>query len=171
MQFRQMMTNWLKRKIFAPISQINEFYEYVDGEKVLIVPDIDWNHMSLFDMDSHIQNLVNLSGGQGAEKRVSLQSLYRSLGMDYEEEQRKIRYEDVQEAIRARETAAMQRYTLHELRSISLGDEIEEALDEPVPGQSPYITPQGGGEDDGMGGGGLGPMPGAPPPAPIGGAS
>ncbi len=89
MQFRQMMTSWLKRKIFAPISQINDFYEYIDGEKTLIVPEVDWNHMSLFDMDSYINNMVNLSQGEGVQKRVSLQTLYRSLGLEYEEEQRK----------------------------------------------------------------------------------
>jgi hypothetical protein len=176
MQFRQMMTTWLKRKIFAPIAQIQDFYEYVDGEKTLIVPEIDWNHMSLFDMDSYIQNMVNLSQGQGeTPKRVSLQTLYRSLGLEYEEEQRKIRYEDIQDAIRTRELAAMAKYDLHELKSLNPGDEIEEPSDTPVPGESPYITPQGDESEGGMGGG-IGPgapsgpsMPGSPPPSPIGG--
>jgi hypothetical protein len=177
MQFRQMMTSWLKRKIFAPISQINEFYEYIDGEKTLIVPDIDWNHMSLFDMDSYINNMVNLSQGEGAQKRVSLQTLYRSLGLEYEEERRKIRYEDIQDAIRTREIAAMQRYSIYELKSLGPGDDIDEVADEPVPGQSPYepatdgTTPTSGP----LGFSGAPPMPGgklpgAPPPAPIGGS-
>ena len=176
MQFRQMMTSWLKRKIFAPISQINDFYEYIDGEKTLIVPEVDWNHMSLFDMDSYINNMVNLSQGEGVQKRVSLQTLYRSLGLEYEEEQRKIRYEDIQDAIRTREVAAMQRYNIHELKSLGPGDEIDEVADEPVPGQSPYEPPTSGG---GPAGGalsmpGMPPMPGgrpagAPPPSPIGG--
>jgi hypothetical protein len=175
MQFRQMMTGWLKRKIFAPISQIQDFYEYIDGEKTLIVPEIDWNHMSLFDMDSYINNLVNLSQGEGTAKRVSLQTLYRSMGLEYEEEHRKIRYEDIQDAIRTREIASMARYSIHELKSLGPGDEIEEVADEPVPGQSPYEPADGsggappGGGGGGGGGGGLGPMPGAPPPAPVGG--
>jgi hypothetical protein len=180
MQFRQMMTGWLKRKIFAPIAQINDFYEYVDGEKTLIVPEIDWNHMSLFDMDSYINQMVNLTQGEGVAKRASIQTLYRSLGLEYEEEQRKIRYEDIQEAIRARELQALAKYDLHELKALGPGDEIDEAADEPVPGESPYIIPQtgaapsgggmGGGAPGGLGmGGGIGPMPGSPPPAPIGG--
>lgn len=176
MQFRQMMTGWLKRKIFAPISQINDFYEYVDGEKQLIVPEVDWNHMSLFDMDSYINNMVNLSQGEGAQKRVSLQTLYRSLGLEYEEEQRKIRYEDIQDAIRMREIAAMQRYSIHELKSLGPGDEIEEVADEPVPGQSPYEPLEQGGQGGGLPGSPMGPgpgggslkPPGAPPPSPIG---
>ena len=97
------MTNWLKRKIFAPISQIQDFYEYIDGEKTLIIPEVDWNHMSLFDMDSYIQNMITLSTGEGTQKRVSMQTTYRGLGLEYEEEQKKIRYEDIQDAIRTRE--------------------------------------------------------------------
>ena len=169
MQFRQMMTGWLKRKVFAPIAQIQDFYEYVDGEKTLIVPEIDWNHMSLFDMDSYINNMVNLSQGEGAQKRVSLQTLYRSLGLEYEEEQRKIRYEDIQDAIRLREIQAMARYSIHELKALGPGDEIEEVADEPVPGQSPYEPTAGAGMGVGPGAPGGPPMPGAPPPSPIGG--
>jgi hypothetical protein len=171
MQFRQMMTGWLKRKVFAPISQIQDFYEYVDGEKTLIVPEIDWYHMSLFDMDSYINNMVNLSQGEGAQKRVSLQTLYRSLGLEYEEEQRKIRYEDIQDAIRLREIQAMARYSIHELKALGPGDEIEEVADEPVPGQSPYepSADASGGMGVGPGAPGGPPMPGAPPPSPIGG--
>ena len=179
MQFRQMMTSWLKRKIFAPIAQINDFYEYTGGgEKTLIVPEIDWNHMSLFDMDSYINQMVQLTTGEGVAKRASLQTLYRSLGLEYEEEQRKIRYEDIQDAIRMRELQALAKYDLHELKALGPGDEIDEAADEPVPGESPYVVPQAGaapgGSPGGMGGLGgagpspMGPMPGAPPPAPVG---
>ncbi|MFA5759538.1 MAG: hypothetical protein WC942_09320, partial [Clostridia bacterium] len=85
MQFRQFMTSWLRNHIFAPIAQINDFYQYVDGVKTLIIPDVDWNHMSLFDMDSYINNLVQLSQGEGNQKRVSLQTLYRSIGLEYKE--------------------------------------------------------------------------------------
>lgn len=173
MQFRQMLTSWLKNKIFAPISMINDFYEYDGGEKTLIVPEIDWNHMSLFDMDSFINNMVNLSQGEGVAKRVSLQTLYRSLGLEYEEEQRKIRYEDIQDAIRMREVAAMGKYSLHELKSLGPTDEIEEVADEPVPGESPYVPGEGAQVGQSGGGGtgaaGVGPMPGSPPPSPVGG--
>jgi len=166
-QFRQMMSTWLRRKIFAPISQINDFYEYIDGEKTLIVPEVDWNHMSLFDMDSYINNLVNLSQGEGAQKRVALQTLYHSLGLEYEEEQRKIRYEDIQDTIRMKEIAAMQKYSIYELKALGPGDEIDGVADEPVPGESPYEAPEAVGPGPGAPPGP--PMPGAPPSAPIGG--
>jgi hypothetical protein len=174
MQFRNMLSAWLRRKIFAPISKLNDFYEYVDGEKVLIVPEVDWNHMSLFDMSDYINNLSQLSQGQGPDKRVSLQTLYRSLGLEYEEEQRKIRYEDIQDAIRMKEISSLQRYSLNELRALTPDDEIEEVGEEPVPGESPYmIAPQQPGAPGAPGappGMGMPPPPGAGgPPAPIGG--
>lgn len=188
MQFRNMLSAWLKRKIFAPISKLNDFYEYIEGEKVLIVPEIDWNHMSLFDMSDYISNLSQLAQGEGMQKKVSLQTLYRSLGLEYEDEQRKMRYEDIQDAIRMREQQSLARYSLDSLRALGPNDEISEVEDEPVPGESPYVAPAM--QQPGMpglpgappmpGGGGLPPMPpppggggglGAPkpPPAPIGG--
>jgi hypothetical protein len=168
MQFREYISSWLRKRIFAPISQLNDDYEYIEGEKTLIVPEIDWNHMSLFDMDSYINNMVNLSQGEGAQKRVSLQTLYRSLGLEYEEEQRKIKYEDIQDAIRVKELEALQQHALHELRSMSPGDEIEQIADAPVPGESPNETPPAGGGETSGGPSLPSAMPGSPPPAPIG---
>src|SRR5690606_2345001 len=49
MQFQNMLAKWIKTKVFAPISQLNDFWERKDGQKKLILPDIEWNHMSLFD--------------------------------------------------------------------------------------------------------------------------
>src|ERR1035437_4248241 len=77
MQFRNMISQWLKTKIFAPISKIQGFYDYSGGEKQLIVPEIDWNHMSLFDAGDYINNLVQLTQGVGDLKRASLSTLYR----------------------------------------------------------------------------------------------
>ena len=132
-------------------------------------------------MDSYINNMVNLSQ-PGEQKRVSQQTLYRSLGLEYEEERRKIREEDIDDAIRQREMQALARLPLHELKALGPGDEIGEIADEPVPGQSPYEPVQEGtmpgvpgtspggalGTPAPMGMGG-GPKPGgAPPPGPIG---
>lgn len=172
MQFRNILSSWLKRKVFAPISKLNEFYEYVEGDKVLIVPEIDWNHMSLFDMSDYIQNLSQLAQGEGPAKKVSLQTLYRSLGLDYDDEVRKVRYEDIQDAIRRKELMALDRFSLNDLRALGPNDEINEIEESPVPGESPYETPppdMGGG----MPGGGLPglggpPLGGMPPSAPVG---
>jgi hypothetical protein len=145
MQFRNMLSNWLRRKIFAPIAHIQEFYEYEKvGSKTvkkLIVPEIDWNHMSLFDAGDYIQNLVSLNGGEGDQKRVSLHTLYRSLGLDYQDETSKLRKEAISSTIAKKEKEALEAMSLNELRSISDDDEISEPDDGDsggggLPGQS-----------------------------------
>jgi len=185
MQFRNMMGMWLKRKIFAPISKIQGFYDYSNKEKQLIVPDIDWNHMSLFDAGDYINNLVTLTQGEGAQKRASLHSLYRSMGLEYQDEQRKIRKEAIQDAINAKEKLALTTMSLNELRTLDEDDEIPEPEaqpgqgapgEAPLPGEAPpgglpggldmgaMPPPPMGGESGGAGAGGPPPPP--PPPGP-----
>jgi len=165
MQFRNMMAAWLRKKIFQPIAKLNEFYDYVDGEKVLIIPEVDWNHMSLFDLESYVQTLRDLTTGEQGGKRVSVHTLYRSLGLEWEEERRKIRKEDIAEAIRKKEQASLDKMTLNELRTLNEEDEIPEILETPLPGESPYDTGSSGAEGGPGGPGGLpGLEPGAAPP-------
>jgi hypothetical protein len=178
-QFRNMMGQWLKRKIFAPISKLQGFYDYSGGEKQLIVPEIDWNHMSLFDAGDYIQGLVTLTQGDGAAKRASLHTLYRSMGLEYEDEQRKIRREAIQDAINEKEKAALKSMDLNALRALDDEDEITEvegsnaqqSADAPLPGEVPGGPPP---PDAGMPGlmgpppGGGGPPPPPPGPAPGG---
>jgi hypothetical protein len=175
MSFRNMISLWLRRKIFAPISKINDFYERVDGEKVLIVPEVEWNHMSLFDAGDYIQSITQLAQGEGPAKKVSTQTLYRSLGLDWDDEVRKMKIESIQEAINEKEKAALASMPLDELRSLGPDDLIEEQEESAVPGETP--PPGEGGEEGGMpgldlpglggppmgGGGGGGPPPGPPP--------
>jgi len=52
MFFRNELERWLENKIFAPISKAQGFYEIKDGKKRLIVPEIEWNKMNLYDLDS-----------------------------------------------------------------------------------------------------------------------
>lgn len=172
MQFRNMLSAWLKRKIFAPISKINEFYDIKDKQKVLIIPEVDWNHMSLFDAGDYITNLVNMSS-DAKNKRVSLQTLYRSLGLEYEEETRKIRKEDIQDSIRVKEQTNLAKLPLSQLRTLGEDDEIPEVVDTTIMGENPNEpnpgAPGSEGGLPGVGGGGLdlGGMP--PPPPPPGG--
>jgi hypothetical protein len=158
MQFRSMLTNWLRKKIFAPISIINDFYDYENEEKKLIVPEIDWNHMSMFDMADYIQHLMGMTQDPSA-KKASYQTLYRSLGLDYEDEQRRIRQEAISEAILAKEKISLEKMSLNELRALGINDEIPETPETPLPGEDP--TTGAGAEAGGGGGGGL---PGVPPP-------
>lgn len=155
LQFRNILTHWLRRKIFAPISMFNDFYEYVDDEKILIVPDVDWNHLNLFDTDTYIQNLITLTADGRAPKHI----LYRSLGLDYEEVQNKLKEEAIQEIILEKEKESMKKMPLNELRALGPNDEIPELPDNPVPGEDSSSMLNESAES----GGGL---PGVTPPPP-----
>jgi hypothetical protein len=170
MQFRNMMSQWLKRKIFAPISKIQGFYDYSGGEKQLIVPEVDWNHMSLFDAGDFITSLLTLTQGTDEAKRVSLHTLYRSIGLEFDDEVRKMRKEAIQIAINKKEKAALEAMDLNALRALDEEDEIPEPqqkpgqqAEQPVPGEQPGGAPPGGGMDLSMPGGA------PPPPLPMGG--
>jgi hypothetical protein len=132
--FRNMMEKWLEKKIFAPISQIQGFFEHHDGEKVLIVPEIDWNHINLYDMADYINAL-----GPYVEKgKVSYHTLYRSLGLNWEDEQRRIREEAIRTAILKKEVAELDKMGLNELRSLDPDTQITENTEEkePLPGEA-----------------------------------
>ncbi|HUV85245.1 MAG TPA: hypothetical protein VMV86_06000 [Methanosarcinales archaeon] len=173
MQFQNMLSKWIKTKVFAPIAQLNDFWEYEDGEKKLIIPNVEWNHMNLFDLSDYIQQISQLVG---EKKLVSVHTLYRSLGLDYEDEQIKIRKENIDDAIHKKEVEMLSKLSLTQLKALNDEDEIPDLPDYPVPGESPEEQPAApaGGEAGGapggmesmMGGGGLPPPPGggeAPP--------
>lgn len=123
--FRNLMANWLKTKVFLPIAEINNFYEIENGKKKYIIPEVDWNYMSLFDTSEYINNLVTLSAN-GDDKRASIQSLHRSMGLNYEEEIRRIRRENIDAEILKKEKEALAGMDLNTLRAISDDDEIKQ---------------------------------------------
>jgi hypothetical protein len=171
MQFRNMMSQWLKRKVFAPISKIQGFYDYSGGQKQLIVPEIDWNHMSLFDAGDYINSLVTLTQGTDEAKRVSLHTLYRSIGLEFDDEARKMRKEAIQIAIAKKEKAALEAMDLNALRSLDDEDEIPEPETQPGQPQDqtvPGETPGGGSPGGAMPDLGMPPPPGGAPPPPPG---
>jgi len=123
--FRNLMANWLKTKVFLPIAEINNFYEIENGKKKYIIPEVDLNYMSLFDTSEYINNLVTLSAN-GDDKRASIQSLHRSMGLNYEEEIRRIRRENIDAEILKKEKEALAGMDLNTLRAISDDDEIKQ---------------------------------------------
>jgi hypothetical protein len=159
MQFRNYLTNWLRRKIFAPISKINEFYEFKNGEKVLMIPDVEWNHMSLFDTGDYIQQLSTLV--QASPPKVSVETLYKSLGLEYENEVKNIRREQIDLAIQAREVESLNKTPLDELRAIKDDSEIKEILGLPgeVSNSSESLPGETGPSGSPFGGSGPGPVP------------
>lgn len=161
--FRNMMAKWLVNKIFAPISEIQGFYEYKNKEKRLIVPEVEWNHMNLYDLQDYISNVT----GMVSSKQASVQTLYRSMGLNYEDEKVKMRQESIDEAIRRREEMALGTMTLTELRSLDPEKPIMEAIDSQDREAEPAIPPEAG-MPAGMPGAelGAGPMGGLPELAP-----
>lgn len=166
--FRNMVKKWLERKIFAPISELQEFVEYVNGEKRLVVPNIDFNHMNLWDMNDYIQSISNFVG----ERQVSRQTLYRTLGLSYEEEETRLREEMIADAVKKKEMLALDTMRLSELRALDPESPIPEPL-EPEQMSEVNGLPGVGGEE-GMPGGGLeglmggGPEAGGMPTGPAG---
>lgn len=166
MQFRNMLSSWLKRKVFAPISHINDFYEYEDGKKKLIIPDVEWNHMSLFDMTDYITVIKDLVVADPPIVPISV--LYRSLGLDEKDNQYKLKQERIQKAIVIREASALDAMTLDQLRSLQPEEEITESVEtpKPLPGEG---SPDGGGMGDL--GGGMNSLPGMGDSPDMGGPS
>jgi hypothetical protein len=150
--FRNMIARWLMNKIFAPISEIQDFYEYRNKEKHLIVPEVEWNQMNLYDLQDYISNITGMvSAGQ-----ASVQTLYRSLGLSYQDERVKMRQEAIDKAIKMREENALSGMNLTELRSLDPEKPIEEPIDSK---EREKTTPPEAGAPAGMPGGEMG-MPG-----------
>lgn len=134
--FRNMIKKWLERRIFAPICEMQDFFEYKDGKKRLLVPTIDFNHLNLYDMSDYIQGISQFV----TDKKVSMQTLHRSLGLSYEEERRRLREELVDESIFSKEQQILANMRLSELSNIDATKSIPEPADS---------SPAAGGEDGG----------------------
>lgn len=159
--FRTLMANWLEQKIFAPISEVQGFYKPEGGVKRLIVPQVEWNHMTLYDLDNYLGHILGLVD----KKKVSVETVYRSLGLNKENEMANIRGEQVQQAILEKEAQELGKMSLTELRSLDPKKPIPEKPDTPLPG-----TPGGpGGPEDLLGGGPGGGLDLGAPPSGLGG--
>jgi hypothetical protein len=147
--FRNMIERWLERKIFAPISRIQDFTKYRNGVKELIIPKVNWQRI----------NLKNNREYQGAleglvrDNKVSLHSLMESLDLNYDNEIGKIKseLEDMKEIAYKLQTPYMGKENIN---VSSPG--IDEMGGKPA-GEAPEMGGGGGGADLGggdMGGGG-----------------
>ncbi len=179
MHFRMILTKWLQRKVFRRVSEVQGFYKYGAGnarglrEKKLIIPDVEFNKMSLFETNDYITQIVQLT--QKDAKRVSLHTLYTSLGLDYDNETQKMRRERIQDEIDAKEVAALKAMSLSELRELKTDDVISEKVGAPDAGAegapggdmgAPALPGVGGGPSELGGGPPMPPSPSSPPPPP-----
>lgn len=165
--FRVMMANWIEKKIFAPISEIQGFYDLDNKKKKLIVPQVEWNHMTLYDLDNYIAHITTLV----ERNKVSMRTLDRSLGLNRANENSNIREELIEAAILEKEKAALGQMTLAQLRSLDPEEPIVAQEQEPAVSALPGAGPAGGMPAPGGDLGGLG-LPGGDmggmPPMPTG---
>ena len=138
--------------------ELQDFFEYEDGEKRLQVPTLDFNHMNLYDMNDYVQTLGNYVGN----KQISIQTLCRSLGLSYEEEQKRLKEESIKEAIANKEKSILGNMRLSELLSL----DPEKAIPEPPEDVAPAAGE--GGAAPSLPGMGSSPPP-SPPPSGGGG--
>ncbi len=131
--FRNMLKKWLELKVFAPICELQDFFEYVDGEKRLEVPTVDFNNMNLYDMNDYITNIATFVGN----KQVSVQTLYRTLGLSYEEEGRRLKEEAINFAIRTKEEQILAGMRLSELLTLDPDKSITEPAEDTAVPQAP----------------------------------
>jgi len=97
--------------------------------------------MNLYDMNDYVQTLGTYVGN----KQISIQTLCRSLGLSYEEEQKRLREESIKEAIMAKEKSILGNMRLSELLNL----DPEKAIPEPPEETPPGDTDAGGADDMG----------------------
>jgi hypothetical protein len=143
--FRGMIERWLERKVFAPISRVQDFTKYRNGVSELIIPKVNWQRI----------NLKNNREYQGAleglvrDNKASLHSLYEALDLDYNTEVTNIKKEidDVKEIAWKLQTPYMGKENINV--SAPLADEMGAQQAQSGPNEA------GGGGDLGGDGGGL----------------
>jgi hypothetical protein len=146
-----------------PMCKIHDFYEYKNGERKLIVPRIVWNKINLRDIDTYLSNLIGLlaQDGQPGTGKLSTETLFEFLDLDYNAEAVQLRKETIDMFIKKKEAEALQKMSLEELRSLDpirpiLDLHIDEKPEEAIAAD----TDEGGGmlglESGGVGAGGGG---------------
>ena len=141
--FRNIIERWLERKVFAPISRIQDFTTYRNGIKQLIIPKVDWDRINLKNNREYQQALEGLV----RDNKVSLETLHESLDLDFNKEMKRIKgeIEDFKEIAYKLQTPYMGK------ENINVSSPGAEEMGAPQPGAEGAEGAPGGG---GMGGGG-----------------
>ena len=89
-RFRLEVAQWMEEKIFKPEAIWNGFtMTNRDGNEEVIYPKIRWNDLELRDPSSRLQALTTAQGAG----IVSGQTLIEELGLNYDQEVERLRYE------------------------------------------------------------------------------
>lgn len=158
-RFRNVIEQWLYRKVLEPIAKIQDFYKWEHGRRKLIVPKIQWNKMNLRDVESYISTLGNLVGEEPGTGKISTTTLLSLLDVDSDQQDLELRKEAIQAMVRVKEKAALSAMTLEELRTLDPTKPVPDLHPQggvpPAGGSIPGPQEEGGGELGGEEGGGL----------------
>lgn len=161
-RFRNLITRWVMKKVFEPISKIQDFYEYKDGEKKLIVPEVQWNKINLKDVDSYWTAVSSLMSEEAGKSRVSKRTAFGILDIDPDSEEQNLKEEAVRDLIRNKEIERLSKMTVEELKTLD--------LTKPIPDMHPDQAAGGGeGAEGAEGEEGLGDLGGGGEPSGLGG--
>ena len=144
-RFQKMLSSFIKEFVYKPVAEVQGFYETdSEGNKKLIIPDVEWELDKLQD-DAQLKQVL-----QGLQQKglISKHTLMAHIGVDYDKEKDMIQSESKDDAVfNTKPAAPGQQMTL------------------PVTGQPPAAVPPIGGG----GGGGMPPAPKVPGAPPVGG--
>lgn len=149
-RFRNLITRWIMKKVFEPISKIQDFYEYKDGEKKLIVPEVQWNKINLKDTDSYWTAVSSLLSEEPGKSRVSKRTAFNVLDIDPDSEEHNLKEEAVRDFIRNKEIERLSKMTLEELKTLDVTKPIPDMHPDQAAGGE-GAEGAGGGDAEGLG--------------------
>lgn len=104
LRYRSTITNWIERKVYAPIAELQEFYQpeprelvgrfrsKKKEEKRLLYPRVTWHGKDMIDEDSARQLYLELQN----RGLISLRTMLPKFGLNYYAEMRNIKAEQQQ---------------------------------------------------------------------------
>ncbi len=153
LMFRDELEHWIRNKVMKPIAVARDWTVTESKQKKLIIPRIQWNKLTLKDLNDYMQKVAE---GHNTAKVVSRDSYLKSLDLDPDEELENRRKEMIEDAILTKEKNILYSpaYTLSELRTLNTDSLIEDRV---VPGANqPPSGPGAGGQGSPDFSGGLG---------------
>jgi hypothetical protein len=152
LMFRDELEYWIRNKVIKPIAVARDWTIIESKQKKLIIPKIQWNKLTLKDLNDYMQKVAD---GFNSAKVVSRDSYLKSLDLDPEEELANRRKEMLEDAILAKEKRILESsaYSLTEMRSMTPSTVIEDRV---IPGTQQPASQSGGGAQGPDLSGGLG---------------
>lgn len=117
--FRNSLKRWIEKKVFEPIARVQDFYRLQNGTKRLIYPRVRFEKIHLKDTENYLSQVIQYVGDIGKEGKISIQTLYEALGIDYNVELKKIRKQMIDSIIIEKEREALTNMDLNELRTLT----------------------------------------------------